>query len=230
MSKSHGADNDASIVASWHKNASPWITAVRDGEIESRELVSNQAIVETVSSLSPQTVLDAGCGEGWLVRRLAEGGIRALGTDAVPALIASAKAAGSDGQFRVASYDDLASGKLGSAFDVVVCNFSLLGKASVEKLLGAASTLVNPHGAFVVQTLHPVVACGDRPYRDGWREGSWDGFSSRFTEPAPWYFRTFESWVTLFTTNGLRLVQVREPINPKNQKPASVIFVAAVND
>lgn len=217
-------DNDGKIVDSWHKNVSPWISAVREGEIESRERVTNRAIVETVSSLSPKTVLDVGCGEGWLIRKLAAGGIRGLGTDVVPGLIASASAAGG-GEFQVASYDDIASGSLGRKFDAVVCNFSLLGKESVERLIGAASNLLSPHGALVIQTLHPVIACGDSQYLDGWREGSWDGFSSRFIDPAPWYFRTIESWLKLFMNSGLRLVRIREPISPATQKPASIIFV-----
>lgn len=220
-------DNEERIVDSWHRNVSPWISAVREGEIKSRELVTNKAIVETVSRLSPQTVLDVGCGEGWLVRELATGGIRGLGTDVVPDLVASARYAG-DGEFQVASYEEIASGSLGARFDAVVCNFSLLGKESVDRLIGAAPMLLNPNGAFVIQTLHPVVACGDLPYLDGWREGSWDGFSSRFTDPAPWYFRTMESWVGLFISSNLRLVQIREPVHPGTGKPASIIFVLKI--
>ena len=54
------------------------------------------------------------------------------------------------------------------------------------------------------------------------------GFSSDFVDPAPWYFRTLESWIQLFMTSGLRLVELREPIHPQTQKPASVIFIAEV--
>lgn len=35
--------SDARVVDSWHKNASPWTTAVRDDQIESRRLVTNRA-------------------------------------------------------------------------------------------------------------------------------------------------------------------------------------------
>lgn len=224
------ADNETEIIDSWHKNASPWIAAVRAGQIESRELVTNQAIVEVILSLAPRAVLDVGCGEGWLAREIVESGARVLGVDAVPGLIESARAAGDDGEFQVASYGEIASGGLGGSFDAVVCNFSLLGKESVEKLLGAASLLLNPHGTFIVQTLHPPGACGDLPYIDGWRAGSWDGFTVDFTDPPPWYFRTMESWVTLLSKNGLQLVELREPIHPGTRKPLSVIFIAELAD
>ncbi|MBR9910429.1 MAG: class I SAM-dependent methyltransferase [Gammaproteobacteria bacterium] len=218
--------NDERILDSWEKNASQWTSAVRAGEIESRKLVTNQAIVEAVLSHSPQSVIDIGCGEGWLIRELATQVADLLGVDAVSSLIEQARAAGG-GDFRVASYQDLTRGAFASAFDVAVCNFSLLGKESVDTLFSTVPALLNPGGLFVVQTLHPVLACGALPYVDGWREGSWAGFDSSFGDPAPWYFRTLESWVTLFLTSGFQLIGVREPIHPNTQEPASIIFVAA---
>ena len=217
--------SDAKIIDSWNKNAAPWTTAVRSGQIESRQLITNQAIVDAVLAQSPRSVLDIGCGEGWLARVLEAYGAHVTGIDAVPSLIEEAKRAG-PGDFRILSYDQLAAGELRTAFDVVVCNFSLLGKESVEGVVRAIPSLLTAGGSFVLQTLHPVLACGDHPYRDGWREGSWQGFSQDFTDPAPWYFRTLESWVTLFADSGLQLRTIREPIHPGTQRPASVIFVA----
>lgn len=217
--------SDAKIVESWSRNAPAWVIAVRDGQIESRWQITDRAILDGVLSRSPRTVLDVGCGEGWLARELAARNIHVVGIDVVPGLVAEARRGGG-GEFHVLSYEELAAGKLGVAVDVVVGNFALLGKESVEGVFRAVPSLLNRHGLFIVQTLHPVMACGDSPYRDGWREGSWAGFSSDFTDPAPWYFRTLESWTKLYVDNGLRLLEVREPIHPRTQQPASVIFVA----
>jgi 2-polyprenyl-3-methyl-5-hydroxy-6-metoxy-1,4-benzoquinol methylase len=221
--------SDAKIIDSWNKNAAPWTTAVRSGQIESRQLSTNQAIVDAVLARSPRFVLDIGCGEGWLARVLEAKGIHVIGVDVVPGLIEQAQRVGT-GTFRVVSYEQIAAGKLQISVDVIVCNFALLGKESVEGLFGAISTLLNPGGFFVVQTLHPVAACGDYPYQDGWRDGSWEGFASEFTDPAPWYFRTLGSWVTLFAENRLRLLEMREPLHIKTKQPASVIFIAAGTD
>lgn len=216
--------SDAKIVESWHINALPWATAIREGQIESRKQITNQAIIDAVISRQPRTVLDLGCGEGWLARELAARNMQVVGTDVIPQLIEEAQRAGG-GDFLTLSYEEIAAGKLKKTFDVVACNFALLGSESVESVFQSVPSLLNSRGAFIVQTLHPVVACGEMAYQDGWREGSWAGFSSNFSNPAPWYFRTLESWIKLFVNNGFRLGEIREPLNLKTQKPASVIFI-----
>lgn len=216
--------SDAKIVESWGINALPWTAAVREGQIESRKQITDHAIIDAILSRLPRSVLDIGCGEGWLVRELAARNMHVVGTDVVPKLIEEAQRSGG-GDFRVLSYEEIAAGKLRVSVDVVACNFALLGKESVEGVFGAVPSLLKSHGTFVVQTLHPVMACGDLPYRDGWREGSWAGFSTDFSNPAPWYFRTLENWIKLFVDSGFRLREVREPRHPKTQKPASIIFV-----
>jgi 2-polyprenyl-3-methyl-5-hydroxy-6-metoxy-1,4-benzoquinol methylase len=221
--------SDAKIVDSWGRNAAPWATAVREQQIESRRLVTDRAIIEATLSRSPRSVLDIGCGEGWLARALAAAGIEVIGIDAIPALIEQARQTGG-GDFRVMSYEDVAAGKLDASVDAVVCNFALLGNESVAGLFGTVRSLLNPHGSLLIQTLHPLAACGDAPYLDGWRAGSWAGFGTDFSDPAPWYFRTLESWVRLFAGHGLRLLEMREPLHPQTQRPASVIFIAQVAD
>jgi 2-polyprenyl-3-methyl-5-hydroxy-6-metoxy-1,4-benzoquinol methylase len=217
--------NEQHIIDSWHTNAKPWTSTVRQGQIESRRLVTDRAIVEAVLSRQPTSVLDIGCGEGWLARALSRQGVRVMGLDAVPALVEQARRAGG-AEFRVASYEQIANGEIRAEADLVVCNFALFGRHSVEGLLRALPGLLRANGSVVIQTLHPLSACGDLPYRDGWREGSWAGFDPAFTDPAPWYFRTLESWVRLLRWHGLRLLDMLEPLHPLSQRPASVIFVA----
>lgn len=221
--------SDTLILNAWHANATPWTQAVRAHRIESRHLVTDQAIIDAVLSRAPRSVLDIGCGEGWLARALAGAGVQVRGIDAVPALIDQAQAAGG-GEFRVMSYETLAIDGIGASFDALVCNFSLLGEGAVEGLFAMFPSLLNPQGSVLIQTLHPLIACADAPYRDGWREGSWAGLGKAFGAPAPWYFRTLESWIRLFGKHGLRLLELREPLHPHTQKPASVIFVAQAAD
>lgn len=218
---------DSTIIASWQRNSDPWIAAIRNGEIESRTLVTNAAIVETVRAYAPATAVDLGCGEGWLVRALPE--VKMVGVDAIPALVEQAQATGG-GTFRCLSYEQIADGELQLSADLAVCNFSLIGNEAVDGLLRAAPAYLRRGGHLVVQTVHPVLACGDAAYVDGWREGSWAGFNSGFRDAPPWYFRTLSSWIALFENNGLRIRALREPLHPHTGKPASLILVGQLPD
>lgn len=82
------------IINSWKNNVQPWIQAVREGEIESRLLVTDSTIVDVILKQSPQTVLDIGCGERWLSRELNKSNITTLGIDVVPDFIKSAQKKG----------------------------------------------------------------------------------------------------------------------------------------
>ncbi len=213
------------IIRSWNANAGPWARAVRTGSIASRKLVTDRAIVDAVSSVRPARVFDIGCGEGWLARALADRGMKVFGIDVVPELVAEAARLGR-GEFSVRSFSELAGGEYRCGpFDAAVCNFSLLGEESVESLLGALTGCLGEGGFLVIQTLHPVAACGEHPYRDGWRAGSWLGFGAEFTDPAPWYFRTLESWFALLRRSGFDVLECREPTASGASVPASVIFV-----
>ncbi len=218
--------SDEQVVEAWQENAAPWTDAVRGRKIESRNLVTDSAIVDAVISRNPQKVLDIGCGEGWLSRALAQRGIQCIGVDVVPDLIAKAQALGG-GDFRVASYEEIAGGVLDEKVDVAVANFSLIGGPAVDAMIARTPELLNRDGSFIIQTPHPLVSTSEQPYVDGWREGSWAGCGGNFAKPAPWYFRTVESWVKLLRGSGLQLLELREPVHPVTGKPASLILIAS---
>ncbi|WP_343162729.1 class I SAM-dependent methyltransferase [Oleiagrimonas sp. C23AA] len=221
--------HEAQIRRCWQTNARAWTQTVRERGIESRRLVTDAAIVDAITALAPPTLIDLGCGEGWLCRALAENGARVIGVDAEPAFIEAACQATPDTgdiDYRVLDYAAVAAGELDARAAVVSCNFALLGKQSTEQLLAAVPSLLAPGGVFVMQTLHPLMACGDGPYVDGWRQGSWVGCGDRFRDPAPWYFRTQESWLALLARCGMRCHHLREPVHPHTGKPASLLVQA----
>lgn len=213
------------IIRSWYTNARAWSNAIRTASIASRKLVTNQAIMDAVSSIAPRRILDIGCGEGWLVRALSTFGLSVVGIDIVPDLIERAGALGG-GEFHVRDYASIANRQLRlGPFDAVVCNFSLLGEKSVESLIAALPCYLDDPGYLIIQTLHPVAACGDNRYQDGWRQGSWLGFSSDFSNPAPWYFRTVESWSSLLKRCDFEILECREPRGSDAAAPASIIWI-----
>lgn len=219
-------DREAALVWSWLANAEAWTRAVREGRIASRRLATDAAIVQAVVERTPKRVLDLGCGEGWLMRALAERGIETIGLDASLELVMAAEETGG-GRYRCVSYDELVDDptRAGGPYDVIAANFSLLG-ADVVPLLRALRQNLGPGGALVIQTVHPWTAAGDEGYADGWRTETFDAFGGDFAEPMPWYFRTLASWVDALRDGGFRVSTLREPIHPETGAPASLVMVA----
>jgi len=216
---------DKKIIDSWKKNTRPWIKAIERSEIESRRLVTNKVVVDTILTKKPKSVLDIGCGEGWLVRELQKVDIDTLGIDIMPEFIEYASKQ-NKGRFKCLPYSELNYDNLKEKFDLLVCNFSLLGQESVEAIFNNSHGLLNNQGYFIIQTLHPKMVKTDK---SGWQQGSWDGFSTEFCEPAPWYFRNTSDWKELYSSNGFSNLQIIDPINPISHQPASIIFIGQIN-
>lgn len=213
------------LERSWLDNAAGWTDAVREGRIESRRLATDKAIVEAVRSCAPRRVLDAGCGEGWLVRALTTEGMTVVGMDASAPLIDAARAEGR-GEFFVRSYAEFANNptSVGADFDAVVFNFSLLEDDAAPALL-AATQILSSTGALLIQTVHPWQTLGDFPYQDGWRTEEFKAFGHGFSKPMPWFYRTLHSWISLVTDCGYRIDGMQEPLHPITKKPLSLLII-----
>ncbi|HYH07444.1 MAG TPA: class I SAM-dependent methyltransferase [Thermoanaerobaculia bacterium] len=212
------SDHDAQLRRSWIANADSWTAAVREQKIESRRVATDAAILEAILEHHPRTVLDLGCGEGWLTRALSEKGVDATGVDASPALVDAARERGG-GTFHALAYDEL-DARLGT-FDVIAANFALFDE-HLEPLLAKLRTMTK---RLVIQTLHPVFI--EPPYADGWRIETFAAMEGAWPEPMPWYCRTLGSWVRLFRDTGYTIESLREPVHPERTQPLSIVFVLA---
>jgi len=107
-----------------------------------------------------QTVLDIGCGTGIDAVFLAQRGIRVLGIDASPAMIAQSRA-----KLAVAELEDLVDirvmdiARIGSlspaGFDGIICAFAALSTtAELDELAASVARLLVPRGILVVHLLN----------------------------------------------------------------------------
>jgi 2-polyprenyl-3-methyl-5-hydroxy-6-metoxy-1,4-benzoquinol methylase len=219
-------DRAARMRSSWERNAAAWTDAVRERRIASRRAGTDAAIVEAVLRSQPRSVLDVGCGEGWLARGLSARGFRVSGIDASEALIASARSLGG-GTFEAMTYADVEAraDAIGAPFDLVVCNFSLLEEDLTPVLRGLREVLV-PAGRLLIQTVHPWTANADGVYTEGWRTETFANFGEGFVEPMPWYFRTLASWVDLVSEAGFEIERIDEPPGEDRALPLSLLIAA----
>ena len=217
-------DLHARIARSWTDNADAWTRVVRDGLIPSRRAGTDEAILAASLTLGDGPLLDVGCGEGWLVREVGLRGLRAHGLDVSPSLIDRARELGG-GTFEVATYDALESDRTIAAgpWQGIICNFSLLGDP-VHPVLAALRQRLAPHGALLIQTVHPWSARGDAPYQSGWRTESFDAFAVAFPTPMPWYYRTLSAWFAEIAFAGLRVTRLLEPVHADTGAPLSLLL------
>ncbi|HEX7006812.1 MAG TPA: methyltransferase domain-containing protein [Alphaproteobacteria bacterium] len=151
-----GARRSAQIAASWRANAAAWTEAVRAQAIESRRVATDAAILRAALAARPALALDLGCGEGWLVRALADHGVTAVGVDGSAPLIDAAVAEGG-GTFLCVGYDDIAADPACccAGFDLVLANFALLDER-VAPLFAALRGIMTARGQLLIQTAHGV--------------------------------------------------------------------------
>lgn len=222
-------DPAGDLARAWEANAELWIGAVRGGRIASRAAGTDAAIVTAIAERRAQRVLDLGCGEGWLVRRLRhETGAAAVGVERAARLVEAARAVDPGGDYRQISFEAFvaAPDTVGARFDAAVLNYALFDSAAADLLATAASVLA-PGGVVVIQTLHPWTASGGE-YRDGWRLEDFAGLTApgEHWAPMPWYFRTMQSWAAVIRDAGLAIADLREPAAAKGGPPLSLLLVA----
>lgn len=221
--------DESHILRSWATNAKNWIHTIDNNEIPSRKAATNRAIVEAILRHQPETVLDLGCGEGWLTRELISRNIDATGADGTAALIEDARRKGA-GKYLVRTYEEIIAGQPleGEPFGAVAINFGLFGKESTEALLKALKERLAPGGLIIIQTLHPFGLLEQgKAYVSHWETDSWAGLKGEYCEPHQWYYRSIGDWVAMFNRLGLALRELREPLDPESGKPVSLVLVAS---
>ena len=212
------------VLDSWNVNAAEWINLLgRDG-IPSRK-ITNLAIIDTVLDNAQGSILDIGCGEGWLVRALASYGKEVSGIDGTQILIDRAKEQ-SKHEYSHVTYEQLIedSFSLGVQLDTIVFNYSLYGEDLVQDLLTALSNRQEKGARLIIQTVHPTFLIKDRgAYSSRWIENAWNGLDGNFSSPHQWYCRTMADWIQVLNSSGYHLIAIKEPTSKEGHAISLII-------
>jgi 2-polyprenyl-3-methyl-5-hydroxy-6-metoxy-1,4-benzoquinol methylase len=174
-------------------------------------------LLSVLDEVAGQDVLDAGCGEGYLSRILADRGARVTGVDLAPRLVELARARDPDGRisYRVADLCEPCPELVGR-FDAVASYFVL---NDVEEHRGFATSLA--------QALRPggrAVLAFNNPYDYVRRKGmAGSYFASGTAGPiglssvgvhVSFYHRSLAEYVDAFLTAGLHLTRIVDVDHP----------------
>jgi ubiquinone/menaquinone biosynthesis C-methylase UbiE len=141
----------------WDGEAANWIEWARAPGHDSYWRFHRDEFLKLLPAPGRLTV-DLGCGEGRLPRDLKARGHRIVGIDGSPALVAAAREADPDGDYRVA---DSAAVPLGDASaDLVVAFMTLQDFDDMEAAVLEACRILEPGGRFCVAIVHPINSGG----------------------------------------------------------------------
>jgi SAM-dependent methyltransferase len=139
------------------QNSEFWVKIIRQGLDRYRTELTDAAVLGAIGPCGGLTVLDGGCGEGYLSRYLAARGATAFGLDTSGALVTAAEQEGERLglriKYQVASLEAIPYTE--KQFDIVVCNHVISDVAYPEAALTEIGRVTKPGGKLVLLMLHP---------------------------------------------------------------------------
>jgi trans-aconitate methyltransferase len=142
-------------------------------------------VLELLGASPGEHILDLGCGDGVLTKRLAELGCSVLGLDSSLDLVGSARNRGLE-----VIHQDAVDMDFGPRFDAVFSNAALHWIKDADRVLGRVARALRPKGRFVAEMGgHNCVRTIQAALIDELNCRGYDGHA-----PNPWYFPTVEDY------------------------------------
>lgn len=208
----------------WNLLADGWRVQVGDEGDSNRRLNSDPVLWELAGDVRGRTVLDAGCGTGYLARKLRDRGALVTGVDLAERMIEIARADHPDIDFRVDSCTHL--GTVGDGlFDLVIANYVLMDTPELHATMRAFFRVLKAGGVVVLVFSHPCFPQGsaNTVSSDGkeifyrWSfsyfeprkclDPPWGHFQNDFL----WFHRPLSDYWKAFTAAGFAVTGFEEP-------------------
>jgi trans-aconitate methyltransferase len=157
-------------------------------------------VVELLAPRAGERILDLGCGDGALTRRLVEAGCEVVGVDASPEMIQAAVDTGLDARLM-----DGHSLSFGAEFDAVFSNASLHWMKRPGEVIAGVRKALKMGGRFVGEFGgHGNIAVVSQALR-----GALEGRGLSFDELSPWYFPTDGEYRSRLEKSSMRVLECR---------------------
>src|SRR5262249_41083212 len=146
------------VAAFWNGNAALWAEQIRDQRDIAREFHNNPAFLAIIGDVRGKDVLDAGCGEGYNTRILAQRGARMTGVDISERMIELAREEERREPLGIryvcTSYTDLA-GFPDESFDAVVSFMAMMDGARFDLAMSESFRVLRRGGMLAFSITHP---------------------------------------------------------------------------
>jgi len=138
----------------WNRVADDWRIQVGEDGDGNRLLNSDPVLWQFAGNVNGLVVLDAGCGTGYLSKKLHDRGARVIGIDFAERMIGIARTHNPDLDFRVDSCAELRTLD-DEYFDLLIANYVLMDTPDLHGTLHAFHRVLKPHGVAVLVFSHP---------------------------------------------------------------------------
>ena len=207
----------------WNRVADDWRIQVGDEGDSNRLLNSDPVLWAFAGEVNGRVVLDAGCGTGYLSKKLHDRGALVTGIDFSERMIAIARGLHPEMDFRV---DDCAALRTvdDAHCDLVIANYVLMDTPDLRGTMAAFNRVLKPDGVAVLVFSHPcfpqeratVSEDGEEicyrwtfPYFEQRTciDQPWAHFTSEFI----WFHRPLSDYWKAFMAAGFVVVDFEEP-------------------
>ncbi|TKJ43332.1 SAM-dependent methyltransferase [candidate division TA06 bacterium B3_TA06] len=150
--------SDKEVGRHWNQDADRWAEEVRKGYDTYRDLFNNPAFFEFMGDINGKKVLDAGCGEGYNTRIMAQKGAQVIGVDISSRMIELAQEEEQRNplgiSYHVASFSNLPPFE-SESFDMVVSFMALMDAPDYEGAVGEFFRVLRKGGELYFSISHP---------------------------------------------------------------------------
>jgi ubiquinone/menaquinone biosynthesis C-methylase UbiE len=203
-----------------------------EGDLWHRSLI-DPALIKLVGSVDKKSILDLGCGNGYLSRKFAREGGKVTAIDSSAGMLKNARARDSEKLLSI-KYLQLDSAHLvtlkDDTFDIVFANMTLMDVEDAEGAICESSRVLKKGGRFIASISHP---CFDNGTCSGWlvektiyKETVYrriTKYRTLFSEELPWrissqemrntlsYHRPLSWYAQALSSAGLAITALEEP-------------------
>ncbi len=179
----------------WEQIAYWYADLINEGEYPPRKNIIDPVIKNLIMRLNPKTVFDAGCGEGYMSRFMAEKGIMVVGGDISTRMIEVAmekERARSYGiKYFTVNLEDISKNLISYSFDLILCHLVLMNVVNLQKVFANFYKLLSNDGSVIISITHPF------PLE---KESQW--FSEEVVDNNHSYFDIFWKFTTFYDNAG----------------------------
>jgi SAM-dependent methyltransferase len=213
----------AEIKRLWDEVAADWQVQVGTDGDSNRILNSDPILWKFAGDVRDLQVLDAGCGTGYLSRKLQEKGAKVTGVDLSEKMIEIARKNNPHIDFHVDSCSEMADIPSGH-FDLLISNYVMMDTPELQETMDTFCRVLKPRGKAVLIFSHPcfpqskatiseinnhVTYSWDFPYFEPSRQTDppWAHFEAEFI----WFHRPLSDYWKAFKTAGFQVLDFEEP-------------------